>query len=427
MKLDTKSYKGTRDIYPDDMRLRQYIFDTWSQVCESFGYEKYDAPIIEPVEIYAAKSGEELVSEQTYAFVDRGDRKVAIRPEMTPSISRMVAAKRQELPYPARLYSIANFMRYERPQSGREREFWQLNFDLFGSDDINADIEIIRISDEVLRQFGAKPEMYTILVNDRRLTNYVMRDYLGLDEAKAGAMVKLFDRKNKMSAEDFNKQAIEIAGRDEILAKIEDLIKAEKIEDLPAVITDNGPVTEVKQLLISLGKCGIVNARYDATLMRGLDYYTGIVFEVYDNSPENNRSMFGGGRYDGLVGLFGVEDLPVVGVAQGETTTMNFLRAWNLIPKLKPATDIYLIPLGVDASEIVNSLRNVGVNVAVELGERKVERAIKTADKLGIPYVLFVGENELSSGKFNLKNLQNGEEQALDLGEIIDLITNEKF
>jgi len=425
-KLDLKSYKGTRDLYPQDMRLRQYIFDTWAQVCESFGYEKYDAPIIEPVDIYSAKSGEELVSEQTYAFTDRGDRKVAIRPEMTPSISRMVASKRQELPYPARLYSVANFMRYERPQSGREREFWQLNFDLFGSDDIYADIEIICLSNEIMRSFGAKPEMYTILVNDRRLTNYIMREYLGLDEAKAQAMMKLFDRKNKISDEDFTAQVAEIS--DGIVDKVEKLVRCEKINDLPDNLGDIHYASEVEQLLISLRKRGITNVKYDATLMRGLDYYTGIVFEVYDNSPDNNRSMFGGGRYDGLVGMFGVADLPVVGVAQGETTTMNFLRAWNLIPELKTATDIYLIPLGIDdASYVAEKLRNVGINVAVELGNRKVDKAIKTADKLGVPYVLFVGENELQSGKYNLKNLSTGDEQALTIDEIIDLITNEKF
>ena len=425
-KLDLKSYKGTRDLYPQDMRLRHYIFDTWAQVCESFGYEKYDAPIIEPVDIYSAKSGEELVSEQTYAFTDRGDRKVAIRPEMTPSISRMVASKRQELPYPARLYSVANFMRYERPQSGREREFWQLNFDLFGSDDIYADIEIICLSNEIMRSFGAKPEMYTILVNDRRLTNYIMREYLGLDEAKAQAMMKLFDRKNKISDEDFTAQVAEIS--DGIVDKVEKLVRCEKINDLPDNLGDIHYASEVEQLLISLRKRGITNVKYDATLMRGLDYYTGIVFEVYDNSPDNNRSMFGGGRYDGLVGMFGVADLPVVGVAQGETTTMNFLRAWNLIPELKTATDIYLIPLGIDdASYVAEKLRNVGINVAVELGNRKVDKAIKTADKLGVPYVLFVGENELQSGKYNLKNLSTGDEQALTIDEIIDLITNEKF
>ena len=153
--LSSQPYKGTRDYYPEQKRVQNYIFNTWRTVVERFGYEEYGAPMLEPIEIYAAKSGQELVNDQTYVFTDRGDRTVAIRPEMTPTVSRMVAARRQELAYPARLYSIANFMRYERPQRGREREFWQLNVDLFGVDDVAADVEVIAIADSILKEFGA--------------------------------------------------------------------------------------------------------------------------------------------------------------------------------------------------------------------------------------------------------------------------------
>ncbi len=155
MSLSTSSYKGTRDLYPEDMRVRNYIFSKWRQVVESFGYEEYDAPMLEPLELYAAKSGQEIVNDQTYRFTDRGEREVAIRPEMTPSVARMVAARRQEIALPARLYSISNFMRYERPQKGREREFWQLNFDLFGVEGIKADIEILSLSSAVVKSFNA--------------------------------------------------------------------------------------------------------------------------------------------------------------------------------------------------------------------------------------------------------------------------------
>ena len=424
MNLSTNSYKGTRDIYPDDMRLRQYIFDTWAAVCQNFGYERYDAPVLEPLEIYAAKSGEEIVSEQTYTFTDRGDRQVAIRPEMTPSVARMVAARRQEIALPARLYSIANFMRYERPQKGREREFWQLNVDLFGSTGVNADCELISIANSVLRKFGADSKMYTILIGDRRLTDYIMCEYLGLDESRASAMIKLFDRKSKITDEAFNAQAMEIFGENETenLGKVKDIISAETIADLPESVRENGPVTEVEELLSAVRDSGISNAKYDPTLMRGFDYYTGMVFEVFDNSPENNRSLFGGGRYDGLVGLFGVDDMPVVGFAPGETTTIEFLKAWNLLPEMKPATDIFLIPLGdVDVSGVADELRNRGVNVAVEIIDRKIDKSIRAAVKMDIPYALFVGETELKSGKYNLKNLSSSEEKSLTIDEITRL------
>ena len=207
MTLSSQPYKGTRDYYPEDKRTQNYIFNTWRTVVERFGYEEYGAPILEPIDIYAAKSGQELVNDQTYVFTDRGGRNVAIRPEMTPTISRMVAARRQELAYPARLYSIANFMRYERPQRGREREFWQLNVDIFGVDEVTADIEIIAISDTILKEFGAKNEDYIIRVNNRKFISFMMSQFLGLEEVQAQQMTKLFDRRNKITEQDFKDQA----------------------------------------------------------------------------------------------------------------------------------------------------------------------------------------------------------------------------
>src|SRR5690349_16584586 len=167
--LSSQPYKGTRDYYPAEKRVQNYIFSTWKQVAMSFGYEEYGAPLLEPLEVYAAKSGQELASEQTYAFTDRGERTVAIRPEMTPSISRMVAARRQEMAYPARLFSIANFMRYERPQRGREREFWQLNVDIFGVEGALPEAEIITMGATFLKAFGATDDMFVVKINNRRV------------------------------------------------------------------------------------------------------------------------------------------------------------------------------------------------------------------------------------------------------------------
>ncbi|MCL2173920.1 histidine--tRNA ligase [Candidatus Saccharibacteria bacterium] len=420
MNLNLQPYKGTRDIYPEDMRLRQYIFDTWRKVVESFGYEKYDVPILEPLELYAAKTGEEIVNEQTYVFNDRGDRRVTIRPEMTPSVARMVAARRQEIPLPARLYSIANFMRYERPQKGREREFWQLNVDIFGVADTRADIEVVSIADQILREFGAGPEMYTILLNDRRLTDYIMRDYLGLTEAQASAMIKLFDRRKKISEADFDAQVAEIAPENtsETLAKIQKITEVNNLDDVPT----GAPINDLQKVLATLTKKGI-NAKYDPTLMRGFDYYTGIVFEVFDQNPDNNRSMFGGGRYDGLVGLFGVEDLPVVGFAPGETTMIEFLRAWNLLPKLSPTTTIVIAPIGeVDVTAVADQLRAAGINVAIDFTDRKLDKVIKSAVKSGAPYLMIIGEDEITSNQFKLKNLSEETEKTLSIDQIVDIV-----
>ncbi len=425
MSLDTNSYRGARDLYPEDMRLRNYIFNTWRQVVERYGYEEYDAPLLEPIDVYAAKSGEEIVSEQTYQFTDRGDRTVAIRPEMTPSVSRMVAARRQEMPYPARLFSISNFMRYERPQKGREREFWQLNVDLFGVENIAADIEIITISDAILRAFGADRKMYTIRINDRRLTDFMMTNYLGLDVIQANLMIKLFDRKNKISPADFKQQAEDIFGTEVAptgLAKLSKLIGAKSMADLPRELADSDTLDDLKKLFAALKSAGINNAKFDITLMRGFDYYTGIVFEVFDEAPENNRAMFGGGRYDGLIGLFGVDPLPVVGMAPGETMLVEFLRAHNLLPKSESTTDVYMIVLGDSlngAEKLATKLRDEGVNVAVDISGRKLDKQIKSAVKMKVPYMLFVGENELSDEIYTLKDVAKSTEEKLSFERIV--------
>lgn len=429
--LSPQPYKGTRDYYPADKRVQNYIFNVWREVSERFGYEEYGAPLLEPIELYAAKSGQEIVNEQTYQFTDRGGRNVAIRPEMTPTISRMVAAQRQEMGYPARLYSIAQYMRYERPQHGREREFWQLNVDMFGVEGATADAEIILMADAIMRSFGATNKMYTIRINNRKLINYMMADYLGLDVIQSELMIKLFDRKNKISAEQFDEQARDIFTPEQQatgMSRIQVLLGASSMAELPPELRDSQPVREVAELFTQLHDAGISTAKFDISLMRGFDYYTGMVFEVFDNHPDNNRSMFGGGRYDGLVGLFGVEPIATVGMAPGATTTENFLRAHDLLPKFESTTDVYLIVIGENslrgAQKLAQQLRAEGVKVAVDITNRKFDKQIKAAVKMRVPYMLFVGEKELSEELYRLKDVKSENEQSLGLERIVTTVAD---
>ena len=431
--LSTNPYKGTRDYYPADKRKQNYIFGVWAKLARSFGYEEYGAPMLEPVEVYTAKSGQELVGEQTYRFVDRGNREVVIRPEMTPSISRMVAARRQEMAYPARLFSIANFMRYERPQRGREREFWQLNIDIFGANGVHADAEIICVGYDMMKAFGATDDMYVIKLNSRTVIDAMMHDFLGLDPIQAPLMVKLFDRKEKISNEDFRDQAIEIFGNEnakEGLAKLAQLLVAKGISDLPKEISDNPAVEELTRLFELLKVRGVTNAQFDITLMRGFDYYTGTVFEFFDTHPDNNRAMFGGGRYDGLVGLFGAEPVSAVGMAPGLSMTELFLESHGLMPDLASTTEVYVAVLGENtlsgAYELVANLRHEGVNAEIDFSERKIDRQIKTAVKKLIPYVLFVGETELKSEKYNLKDTHSGDEETLSFERLVARIKDRR-
>ncbi len=430
--LSTEPYKGTRDWYPADMRLREYIFAAWRKVARSYGYEAYDTPLVEPIDIYEAKSGQELVSEQTYAFTDRGERHVAIRPEMTPSVSRMIAARQQEIAMPARWYSIAQYMRYERPQRGREREFWQLNCDLFGIDGAEAEAEIIAMGAELLRTLGARDDMFVIKINNRRIINLMMAQYLGLNGVQAQLMIRLFDRKNKIAPEAFRDQAIEIFGAEaarEGLQKLAQVLAARTMADLPEQIRDSTVVGEIRELFTHLERAGIKNAMFDITLMRGLDYYTGTVFEFFDTHPENSRALFGGGRYDGLVGLFGGEPVSAVGFAPGLTMTELFLRTHKLLPTFSSTTDIYMVVIGDNqrgAEKLARELRREGVNVELDFTGRKLDKQLKTAVKKDIPYILFVGEAELNTEVYPLKNTISGDEKRLSFERIVSTITDRR-
>jgi histidyl-tRNA synthetase len=429
MSLSTQPYKGARDFYPEEKRIQKYMFSTIRSVVESFGYEEYDAPILEPLELYLAKTGSEIVNEQTYTFTDRGGREVVIRPEMTPTVSRMVAARRQELPYPIRWYSIPNLWRYERPQRGRLREHWQVNVDLFGVEGLTAEYEAILIADGILKSFGAKRDMYSIKINSRKLTDFVLREYCALDEVEAYSMSKLIDRMNKIDRAEFIADANAICGPTErengTVEKLLDFLDAKRFTQLAPEIQQHQSVTEIQKILLQLQDAGLSNVTFDATLMRGFDYYTDVVFEVYDNHPENNRSMFGGGRYDGLVGLFGVDPVPAVGFALGDVTLQNFLEIHKLLPTLMPETDVYVVLIGGmfdKAQKAITELRSGGVKVAVDLSGRKPDKQIKTADKKGIHYILTIGEEEISSNQFPLKNLLTGVEEKHSLSRIVSII-----
>ena len=433
MALSTQPYKGARDFYPEDKRLQKYMFAKWREVAELYGYEEYDAPVLEPLEIYTAKSGEEIVNDQTYLFEDRGGRKVVIRPEMTPTVSRMVAGQRQELGYPLRWYSIPNLWRYERPQRGRLREHWQLNVDIFGVADTEAEYEIITLVDSMFKSFGASRDMYEIKLNSRELINYALGTYLKLTAVESHTVTKLIDRKQKMDKSEFiTKIDAACSPQSRVNGTVEKLLgllEVNELTKLPKELKVHPSAVHLKDMLKQLNDHGISNARFDICLMRGFDYYTDIVFEVFDKHPDNNRSMLGGGRYDGLVGLFGVEPVPTVGFGWGDVTLANFLELHRLLPKLPTETEVYLALVG-DAIEAarkpIASLREMGVNVAVDSSGRKLDKQIKTADKKGIPYVMVMGYNEIDSGQYSLKNLATGNEETHSLERIVTVLKDNR-
>ncbi len=435
MALSTQPYKGARDFYPEDMRLQKIMFAHMREVAERFGYEEYNAPILEPTGLYLAKGNQEIIDSETYTFKDRGDRMVTIRTEMTPSVSRMVAARRQELAYPLRWYSIPNLWRYERPQRGRLREFWQPNFDLFGVEGVEGDHEIILMADQIMKSFGAKTDEYSIQVSSRKLIDELFGSYLGLDNTQRETLIRLVDRLKKMEHGEFIAQADALLTPTQresgVLDNLQQLLKVRRLEDLPLGFMANPSVLRLGQLMDMLRASRVTNCVFDITLMRGFDYYTDMVFEVFDTAPENNRAMYGGGRYDGLVGLFGVEPVPTVGFAMGDAPLQNFLESHKLLPNLHTETDVYAVLIGDNiyekAQRPLMDLRRMGVNVAVDTTGRKLEKQIKTAVKKGIPYVIFIGEAELVGEQFKLRDLSTGVEETHGLQRIVSIVRDRRY
>ena len=407
-KLSTDSYKGVRDFYPEEQFIQQYLFEHMANVCELYGYEEYDASVLEPSELYRSKTSEEIVSKQTYTFTDRGEREVTLRPEMTPTLARMVAAHQREIAFPARWYSIPNCFRYEGTQKGRLREFWQLNADILGVEGLHADAEVIAIAHNILRSLGAEERDFEIRVSDRRLLEG-MYDSCGIPPEKRAEVTRLLDSRDKV--DDFGIALTELTDdktADRLIQEVKRTTSSAYLEELRA----------------ELESMGIRNMLVDTSITRGFDYYTGMVFEVFDTDSSNRRSLAGGGRYDNLLALFGEQKIPAVGFAMGDVTARDFLEAHNLLPKYIPATELMITIVEEDAAshaiKLAQDLRREDVTVAINFSGKRVGDQIRQADKMKIPFVVAVGKKERESGRYVVKNLATGVEATLPADQIAE-------
>lgn len=418
-KVDTSPYKGVRDFYPEDMSLQNYIFSTWRKVVESFGYEEYSASPLERSELYEAKTGEEIVNEQTYKFEDRGGRSVTLRPEMTPTVARMVAAKEHDLNFPLRWYSIPNVFRYEKPQKGRLREHYQLNVDLFGVDNIEADVEIINTAYSILKKFGARDKDFVIKINDRKILNALFKK-LKISETSAHKISKVIDKKDKISPASFE-TAIEEYAKSKTETLIANLESNQTL--IQTLGEDNEEIVKLIKLIETLEDQGIKNILFTPTLMRGFDYYTGIVFEIFDTDSSNPRSLFGGGRYDELLDIFGKKKVPTIGFGMGDVTLKDFLETHGLLPSYKSTTVVHLCTITEEVREYVSNLakllRENNIKVSVDISGKKVGDQIKYADKKNIPFVICVGEDEAEKKVLKVKNIPTREEKEIKEEDLV--------
>lgn len=410
--LSTEPYKGVHDYYPEDWAKVQAAFTVIRGKLRSYGFEEYQASPLERAELYEAKTSEEIVSQQSYTFEDRGGRRVTLRPEMTPTLARMIAGRRRELVFPARWFSIGNRFRYERPQKGRSREFYQADVDIIGLSGPMAEGEAVVMAYEILRAFGAKDSDFRIRLNSRALVN-AAGSALGFTTDQVTEYLALVDRKDKMKVEDFEteRSAYRRSGTDPL-----ELIESRTNAEVDAVYS------ELLALIEAFRERGMTNVTLDPTVARGFLYYTGLVFEVFDTNPENPRALLGGGRYDGLVSLFGGEQIPAVGFAIGIETLMDFLKTHGLEPVAVPGAHLLIgTPTEADipaAQRFADTLRADGVNVIVHVSGKNLGDQIKEAVRRGIPYFLAYGEEEAKTGTVRLKTLATGEEMVLEADSV---------
>ena len=425
--LSTQPYKGTRDFYPADMRLRNWFFGKIRSTLQLAAFDEYNGPMLESFDIYAAKSGVEIVNEQTYNFTDRGGRHLAVRPEMTPTVARMVANKLGELNMPLKWFSIPNLYRYERPQRGRLREHWQVNVDIFGCDTFEADLEVISTAVSLLKSFGADGSMFKVHINNRRFFNDVIAAIGGCDADTAKSISKVVDRKNKVPRESYEKDMIALGLDMDKIAKI-DALYGMDVKEACALCPESQGSAELLALFEAIELMGLSEyCMFDFGIIRGLDYYTGTVFEVFDEAPENNRAMFGGGRYDNLVGLF-VKNAKIsgVGFGFGDVTLENFLVTHKLVPEKLVFGNKVLVARFEDVpapkyADIASKLREGGIVCSVYLGAKKFGKQIDYAIKDGYTHVLIMGGDELAAGQFKLKDLEARTEETYSLSALDDV------
>jgi histidyl-tRNA synthetase len=409
--------KGTRDFYPEIMAFRQWLYSIIRDVSESFGYQEYEAPLIERFDLYAAKSGEELVNEQSFVFNDRGGERIALRPELTPSLARMVAARSKNLPRPIRWWSFGPFWRYERPQRGRSREFFQWNIDLLGVDSPQADAELIAVIAFFFKKVGLTSEQVSILVNNRRLAESRL-ERMGVPLAQRSNVFRLIDRRDRMSNQEWKSYALDLE------------LSEERFDALVKSLDDLDGWKSSQELVVLFDACDALGisdyVRYDPTVIRGLDYYTGTVFEARDISG-SERAILGGGRYDNLVADVGGDPLPGIGFAMGDVVIQLVLQELNLVPEIR-TNPAQILVLTFDenslypALSLASDLRQAGYKVEWYPQTDRLPKQFRYADRQKIPIVAILGPDELESSSVTIKDLQSGLQENVSRAKVIEYL-----
>jgi len=420
MKSSINAVKGTRDFYPEQMLVRNWLYGIMRRVSESYGYQEFDGPFLEYIDLYAAKSGDELVKEQSFVFQDRGGDWVTLRPELTPSLARMVAKKQNLLVYPLRWWSFGPMWRYERPQKGRSREFYQWNIDLIGVESPEADAELVGIAGTFLRETGLTPQEVQILVNNRRLVDSEL-EALNIHNEQKIHVFRLIDRYDKMSAANWESNAMEIG------------LKKNQINLLLQMINDDTLWQKSEELCQFFSAIEVLGVReyvhYSPRIIRGLDYYTGTVFEAHDRDGDF-RAFLGGGRYDNLVADVGGEPLSGIGFAMGDVVTTLVLEKFKHIPPVDRLTKPSILVTVFDEKsllptiQLASELRRNNLNVIWYPRAAKLEKQLKYANQMGVPLAIIWGPDEQAVGKITVKDLRARQQHTIPHTDLLKTLRN---
>lgn len=429
MELSTRPLTGMRQLYPSEMAVEAYIVSMVRKAACSYGFEEYDGPTIEPVELFLAKSGGGLISEQGYSFEDRGGRRVVLRPEMTPSLARMIASA-PEVPSPVRWMSFPLCFRYERPQRGRVREFRQFNLDILGETGSMGDLEVMLVLDRIMKNLGALPGTYRIGYSGRGLATDVLRA-VGIAPDEIQRALGAVDRIGKMQRPEWLSYAAGILGSDEKASILERFASVRSLDDewLAGAASGSGSYARMREFAGLLEAAGLASATFDASVVRGLDYYTGTVFELSDTGGGNRRAICGGGRYDDLVGLFGGKPVTGVGFGLGLLTLKLFLETYGLLPadpgessRPQVFVAVYSASEAPAALAWAESLRAHGVRTVMEIEGRSISRQFRAAGKAGTRLVVVAGPEEVASGEALVRDMASGTEHRVQSGSLTSRI-----
>ena len=417
----TQGVRGTRDFYPEDMRIRNWLFDNFRAAARSHGFEEYDSPVLEHEELYTRKQGEEI-TQQLYNFEDKGGRRVALRPEMTPSLARMVMARAGAMPTPIKWFSIPQCWRYERTQRGRGREHYQWNVDIWGSDAVQADAELLSVLVSFFQRVGLNADDLAISISSRKVLEEVLGS-LGISGDAFAATCIIVDKMDKLPAEVIEQQLSEQGLDSSAISVIQSTLGLSDLDSLAAALGEgSGAVAELATLFDLIDFYGIADwVTFDASVVRGLAYYTGPVFEAHDRGGKL-RAICGGGRYDRLLSSLGGNDMPATGFGFGDMVIMELLNENGLVPDLPSGNQDIVIAINEDlrsaAMSVATKLRASGRSVDLVLEDKRMKWAFRHAERTGAQRLVMVMPDEWAAGNVRIKELESGEESDVAVGDL---------